>query len=446
MPGYETIQEYLETVEAQIRWRRARPAVSLELRRHLEDQRDEFLQEGRGLEEAERLAVEEMGDPAAVGAALNRIHRPEISWGVVLPALLSLCLWLCLRFYSRWGVSYFAEYYIPRFGFLAALALAAMMLPRLLDYTLFGKKPLVLAILITAAASVPGGIRITADYTYAVGDYLVMLTPAAMALAVYALRDRGMRGLAVCCALGLLPTIPWVVQGRAAMMGFSLCSVLLLAAAVKSGWFGGGMRRWLMVCGFGIAVLSAMAAALAVTGSGWEWIAAAAGLEADPGCREAVLSERELLSRACLAGMADVSAGMQEWIRHGLRFGGYNGTMLRGILLRFGWTGFLAAQLPVVIFLTVGWRKCRRQASLLGRLLSAAALLALTWQAAAYLLGTLTGTYYVLAELPYPFLADGGTAMVMDCALLGLLLSVFRVNSIVREDIGGRAYIPRRAA
>ena len=34
----ETIQAYIEAVEEQIRWRRARGVVSLELRRHLEDQ------------------------------------------------------------------------------------------------------------------------------------------------------------------------------------------------------------------------------------------------------------------------------------------------------------------------------------------------------------------------------------------------------------------------
>ena len=42
----ETIQGYIEAVEEQIRWRRARSVVSLELRRHLEDQRDDFAAEG----------------------------------------------------------------------------------------------------------------------------------------------------------------------------------------------------------------------------------------------------------------------------------------------------------------------------------------------------------------------------------------------------------------
>ncbi|MDE6454708.1 MAG: permease prefix domain 1-containing protein, partial [Dysosmobacter sp.] len=47
------------------------------------DQRDAFLQEGKSLEEAERLAVEDMGDPVAVGTELDRVHRPRPQWGLL---------------------------------------------------------------------------------------------------------------------------------------------------------------------------------------------------------------------------------------------------------------------------------------------------------------------------------------------------------------------------
>ena len=57
MPGPETIRDYLDTVTAQIRWKRARAAAARELATHLEDQRNEFLAEGHSPEEAERLAV-----------------------------------------------------------------------------------------------------------------------------------------------------------------------------------------------------------------------------------------------------------------------------------------------------------------------------------------------------------------------------------------------------
>ena len=72
----ETIREYLDAVQEQIRWKRARPVLARELEQHLTDQRDAFLEEGADLETAERLAVEEMGDPVRVGTELDRVHRP----------------------------------------------------------------------------------------------------------------------------------------------------------------------------------------------------------------------------------------------------------------------------------------------------------------------------------------------------------------------------------
>ena len=80
-----------------------------------------------------------------------------------------------------------------------------------------------------------------------------------------------------------------------------------------------------------------------------------------------------------------------------------------------------------------GWRKLRRQASLLGRLLGTAALATLTWQAAAVLVQDLAGLRGMLTCFTYPFLSDGGTALAVDCALLGLLLSVLREESIARD-------------
>ena len=88
----ETIREYLDTVQEQIRWKRARPVVVRELEQHLTDQRDAFLEEGNTPEAAERLAVEEMGDPVFVGTELDRVHRPKPQWGLLLPAVVSLCL------------------------------------------------------------------------------------------------------------------------------------------------------------------------------------------------------------------------------------------------------------------------------------------------------------------------------------------------------------------
>ena len=88
MPEPDRIRTYLETAGEQIRWERARRVVIPELRQHLEDQRDAFAAEGQ--EEAERLAVEEMGDPVSVGAELDRIHRPKPQCGLLALSLIHI--------------------------------------------------------------------------------------------------------------------------------------------------------------------------------------------------------------------------------------------------------------------------------------------------------------------------------------------------------------------
>ena len=80
----ECVNEYLETVGGQIRWRRARRVLLRELSDHIADQAAAFEAEGRSPEEALAGAVAEMGEPEAVGRELDRLHRPQNRWGLAI--------------------------------------------------------------------------------------------------------------------------------------------------------------------------------------------------------------------------------------------------------------------------------------------------------------------------------------------------------------------------
>ena len=97
MQEHKTIQSYLDAVAEQIRWKRARSIVTAELERHLEDQRDAFVSDG--LENAEELAVEEMGDPVTVGTDLDRIHRPKPQWGMIALTIILAFAGVMLRIF-----------------------------------------------------------------------------------------------------------------------------------------------------------------------------------------------------------------------------------------------------------------------------------------------------------------------------------------------------------
>ena len=440
MPGPETIRDYLDTAAAQIRWKRARTVVVRELETHLEDQRNEFQAEGHSPEEAERLAVEEMGDPVAVGTDLDRLHRPKSQWKMLCLLAVALGLWLVLRLAERWGVSYWSEYVVS-FGGIALLAAGLAAGIYLLDYTLLAKAALPLAVLLTAAAALGGRLQFQLGYTHDLGQYIILLLPVAMALAVYGLRSRGTGGLALCCLLGLLPAVCylpgsplrflWALWGAPPVLWVSLFGVTgVLAAGVRLGAFGARRRNWQMVAAYGAAVLVCLAVTYLRPGQlsmrreemTWAW---------------------EIVSHAKLAGMVELDPALMGDMRLELRFTGYDGYML-AVLANYGWLGLALIQAPAAAILIFGWRKLHRQASLLGRLLGTAALATLTWQAAAVLIQNLAGLRGLLTCFPYPFLSDGGTALAVDCALLGLLLSIFRGESIARDTAVPVPQMPKK--
>ena len=75
-----TSEEYIKNVTDQIRIRRIRPQIAKELSDHIMDQAAEYCGEGMSEEEAAQCAVREMGEPISVGEELNKIHRVHFPW------------------------------------------------------------------------------------------------------------------------------------------------------------------------------------------------------------------------------------------------------------------------------------------------------------------------------------------------------------------------------
>lgn len=85
-----TIYEWADRAASYIRFKPDRPPVIRELTQHYLDHRDDLIRAGTDRQDAERAALESMGDPDETGKLLNRMHKPYLGW-----------LWVI----SRWAVS-----------------------------------------------------------------------------------------------------------------------------------------------------------------------------------------------------------------------------------------------------------------------------------------------------------------------------------------------------
>lgn len=85
------MEEYIKLLLEQIRCKKAHPYIKEEIQGHIEEQIAENIRFGMSKEEAEKAAVEDMGSPVEVGISLDRIHKPQIAWGmIILMAVISI--------------------------------------------------------------------------------------------------------------------------------------------------------------------------------------------------------------------------------------------------------------------------------------------------------------------------------------------------------------------
>lgn len=140
------MEEYLEKLLSQIRCKKARPYISDEIRKHMEDQITENIAHGMTAKEAEINAVADMGDPVEAGISLDKVHKPQVAWKlIVIVGILSL-----LGIFIQQSISYhiaeissdIPEYYAlsgTRFVTSVILGFAVMCMIYFLDYTTIAK-------------------------------------------------------------------------------------------------------------------------------------------------------------------------------------------------------------------------------------------------------------------------------------------------------------------
>ena len=92
-------EEFIEAVCAQVRFSPARKQIADELRAHLEDRAAMLMEHGVVPEDAAARAAASMGDPAEIGAALDKEHSPFWGWTAELTgAFIGLTIALFLLF------------------------------------------------------------------------------------------------------------------------------------------------------------------------------------------------------------------------------------------------------------------------------------------------------------------------------------------------------------
>lgn len=438
MPEPDCIRAYLETAGEQMRWERARRVVIPELRQHLEDQRDAFAAEGR--EEPERLAVEEMGDPVSVGAELDRIHRPKPQWELLaLTAVFALAgtvlrVWLT----ADWADTY--QNLDPlRAGLAFMLGCGALLAGYFLDISCLGHyaRRIYLGFLVVTFLMWRFSPQISNVPFYA--RYVVLCAPVVYAAWLYTCRSKGWRGvlMAVLGGVPLALFCCWIPYMLALVSLLATGFVLMLMACWKN-WFGVG--RWKSLAFLGTCVTGTIGtAAYWCLRSGYSF----------PRLTAALHPETDPLGMGWYGLNIRHSLEISRWLGQGSWEYTYpyesvmplcnSDGLLTTLIYRLGWLPFLLLILIFAVLVGCLLVRCLRQRSQLGQFLAVTVVVMLSVPAlfsVAWNLGFTWNSGF------FPLLM-GNVTTVLYMGLIGLALSAFRGDSILRDQFCNTDYHPR---
>lgn len=443
MPGPESVRGYLDAVEAQIRWKRARTVAARELETHLEDQQEEFLAKGHPPEEAERLAVEDMGDPVAVavGADLDRLHRPRPQWGMLGLTLALLLVGGWLRYaLTRAGAPWDEDLDPLRCALSVVTGAVVLVGAYFLDVSRLLRWAKWVYIGAVAVGVLSLHLSPTVNNASYFTRYVVLFYPAVYALWLYACRGKGWRGLLAAVAGGIPLTVVCMcapfIQGMIQVMVIG-CFLLLLA--IQMDWFTVPRRQGLAAVGGLAAVMTgAVLWLLFVAGYNAARIQILLHPEIDPqGAGYQAVMARRILGASRLMGKGgDLSIqlntvqGME--LPPEMMLPEWNHDFLPTTMVyKLGWLPYLLLLAVLAVLLLWMLRRCACQQSQSGKLLALAVVLTLAVQSA-FAAALNLGFVLFSAQLP---LVTGNLHSMVDCALIGLALSAFRSESILRDAV-----------
>lgn len=431
MPEYKSKrQDYIQEVCDQIRWRKMHTHIAEELTDHIEDQKMAFMKAGQKEEEAEKNAIDTMGDAVMVGQQLDRVHRPQPEWSIL--ALLGVFIAISILSHSIIAMNASRSPFgkpdiLIDYLKILPLGIGLLALVYFTDYSIIGRYPKRLygmVLLVCAGLCSINSLRLHGSFQHVF--YFALLLMVLYAGLVYDFRTKGYKGIFFCGFAGVMTNILFVyVNSLLAARLFTSIGVILLTVAIAKGWYQVDKKRalalvWLPIVGlvgviFSIGGQRVRNMFMFQDESFYNWVG---------------LQVRTILSQAQWIGQGEMPIHINGTIEQVLPqwYGDYSMTYF---IHEFGWIVGIAVILLVSFLLIRMFLAAHNQTSVLGYLVSLSVTLTIGIECVKFLLLNLGISQS--GSCPLPLLSAGRVSFLVNMILFGLLLSAYRNKEAVRD-------------
>ena len=182
--------EFLNNVCEKIKYKPIRNEISEELKNHIEEQKEAFIQSGIEENVAEEKAIENMGSAEELGKKLNKIHRPKLDWKLVLLILILIAFGILvtiIRMKNEISLDYRYSRGTNMGNYILALGIGMILstLIYFIDYRKMSKYPMLFYIIATLCFIMPYGIGGTLNGIRYLYVFSTLILPMVIAIPLY---------------------------------------------------------------------------------------------------------------------------------------------------------------------------------------------------------------------------------------------------------------------
>jgi cell division protein FtsW (lipid II flippase) len=429
------LKSFLESVCREVSFKGIHKHISKELCDHIEDQREAFISKGMDSEEALIKAIEEMGDPTVIGRQLNDTHKPKTEWSIlsIIAVLISIGAYL-QYFQSNLYIQNVNQF--SRFLMYAPVGVLVFLAIYFFDYTIFSRycRPIYIALVIAMLLMAVLGKRINGTYFHVY--YFSLLLIPSFAGIVYYYRNKGLKGIIWAAAYYLMTSIIILrLNAATAFVFFSIACLVILTAVIANNHFSCNKKKALSII-YTPTLLGAAILFMNMPRYMYDRLMSMINPQLDPhGSGYLALTIRRLIASAKPFGAAELGGDFTGMSPHQVLPNAFTDFSLTHMIASLG---YIPAMILVGLMLLLVVRmfiSVSKQKSTYGFLISFSACIAITGQIIVYVLanlGILMPVSFIL-----PFVSFGAYGFIVNMALMGLLLSVYRRSNIICHSLDG---------
>lgn len=439
------MEEYLKVLLEQIRCKKARPHICQELKAHLEDQIAANISDGMDHESAEKAAVKDMGDPVETGISLDRIHKPQVAWKMLLLIGVISVIGIVIHWLINMQVEGADAYVSGKYAIHVALGIIVMMVLYFIDYTVLAK----------FAKLIAGALLVSCIYTmffgFSINGMRVWIRMAGIPISILAImllyvpvyggviykyRGLGYKGLLKSIVWAILPVIlvlriPSLIT--ACMLLISM--LVMLTIAILKDWF--LIKKKAAIVGVWTGFIAFPIIGLVVMYFG--------NILAD-------YQKARIQAFISNSGDADyLTATVRSFLKTNRMIGG-SGADISGLLPDFN-TDYILSYLSstygtivsilvccmLAVLIVMIWGTALKQKNQLGMLMGSGCGMIFLVSFAINVLENMGAFPPTMTFLP--FLSAGGSYIVVSYGMLGIVLSIYRYKNIYPRHV--KTNVPR---